>query len=98
LLSLALVEGVTDRGIETILKHCSSLHYLDIYCMKNVTGSSFSYISRYAHDLNFLVVEEFCNNEKEANLKALSALNTNLRVYRTQTWKTGGKYRCRLLQ
>jgi hypothetical protein len=98
LLSLALVEGITDKGIETILKHCSSLHYLDIYCMKNVTGSSFSYISQYAHDLNFLLVEEFCNDEKEANLKALSALNSNLIVHRTHTWKTSGIYRCRLLQ
>lgn len=98
LLSLALVEGVTDKGIETILKKCSSLHYLDIYCMKNVTGSSFSCISQYAHCLNFLVVEEMCNDEKEANLKALLALNSNLRVHRIHTWKTGGVYTCRLLQ
>ncbi|XP_021916289.1 uncharacterized protein LOC110828159 isoform X2 [Zootermopsis nevadensis] len=98
LLSLALIEGITDKGIETIVKHCSSLHYLDIYCMKNVTGTSFSYISQYAHDLNFLVVENVCNNEKEANLKALSALNSNLKVHRRNMWKTGGIYGCRLLQ
>jgi hypothetical protein len=98
LLSLALVEGITDRGIETILKHCSSLHYLDIYCMKNVTGSSFSCITQYAHELNYLVVEERCGDEKEVYLNALLAVTSNVRVYRTHTWKTGGTYRCRLLQ
>jgi hypothetical protein len=98
LLSLALVEGITDKGIETILKHCTSLHYLDIYCMKNVTGSSFSYISQYAHELTFLVVEESCSAEKEKNIKALLALSSNLKVHRTQTLKSGGKYRCKLLQ
>ncbi|XP_023704501.1 F-box/LRR-repeat protein 7-like isoform X2 [Cryptotermes secundus] len=98
LLSLALVEGITDKGIEAILKHCTSLHYLDIYCMKNVTGSSFSYISHYARELNFLVVEESCSDEKEKNIKALLAFSSSLKVHRTQTWKTGGTYRCKLLQ
>jgi hypothetical protein len=97
LLSLALVEDVTDKGIEAILKHCTSLHYLDLYCMKNVTGSSFSYISQYAHELNFLVIEESCSDEKEKNIKALE-FSSNLKIHRTQTWKTGGTYRCRLLQ
>jgi hypothetical protein len=98
LLSLALVEGVTDKGIEVILRHCTSIHYLNIYCMKNVTGSSFSCISEYAHELNYLVVEESCSDEKEKNIKALLALNSNMKVHRTQTWKPGGTYRCRLLQ
>lgn len=98
LLSLALVEGVTDKGIEAILRLCTSLHYLNIYCMKNVTGSSFSCISKYAHELKFLVVEESCSDEKEKNIKALLAFSSNLKVHRTQTWKLGGTYRCRLLQ
>jgi hypothetical protein len=98
LLSLALVEGITDKGIETIVQHCTLLHYLDIYCMKNVTGSSFSCISQYAHELNFLVVEESCSDEKEKNIKALLAISSKLKVHRTQTWKTGGLYQCRLLQ
>jgi hypothetical protein len=48
-LCLAFIDGITDKGIEIILKHCSSLQYLKIYDMKNVTGSSFTCIPQYAH-------------------------------------------------
>jgi hypothetical protein len=97
-LSLALVEGITDKGIEIILKQCSSLHYLDIYDMKNITGVSFNYIPRYARELSFLVIEDLCDDEKEMHLKTLLELNSKLRVHRTNTWKIGEPYTCRLLQ
>ena len=58
-LSLALVEGITDKGTEIILKHYSSLHCLDIYDMKNITGSSFTCMPQYAHKLNFLSLKTF---------------------------------------
>lgn len=97
-LSLALVEGITDKGTEIILKHCSSLHYLDIYGMKNINGSSFTCIPQYAHKSNFLVIEDFCDTEKEENLNALLKFNSKVRVHCTSTWKIGGTYKCRLLQ
>ena len=77
-LSLALVEGITDKGIEIILQRSSSLHYLDIYDMKNITGSSFTCIPQYAHKLNFLVIEDFCDTEKEENLNSLLKFNTKV--------------------
>jgi hypothetical protein len=98
MLSLALVEGITDKGIEIILKHCSSLHYLDIYHMKNITGSSFTCIPQYAHKLNFLVIEDFCDVEKEENLNALLKFNSKVQVHHTSTWKKGETFKYRLFQ
>jgi tRNA A37 threonylcarbamoyladenosine biosynthesis protein TsaE len=97
-LTLAHVEGITNNGIEMILKHCSSLHYLDIYGMKNITGSSFICIQRYAHELNVLVIEDWCDELKEMQLKELLEFNSKLRIHRTHTWKAGETYTCRLLQ
>jgi hypothetical protein len=97
-LSLALVESITDKGIEIILKHCRSLHYLDIYNMKKVTGSSFICIPQYAHELNSLVIEDLCDDEKEKNLKTILESDSKLRVHRTKTWKIGETYSCKLLQ
>jgi hypothetical protein len=68
MLSLTLIEGITDKGIEIILKHCSSLHYLDIYNMKKVTGSSFICIPQYAHELNSLVIEDLWDEEEEEKI------------------------------
>ena len=96
-LSLAFVETVTDTGIETILKYCSSLNYLDIYEMKNITGSSFSCIPQYAHNLQILIIEEFCEIEKEENLNVLKRLNSKLHIHRVSTWKFGEVYMCGLL-
>ena len=97
-LSVAFVEGVTDTGIETILKHCSSLQCLDIYEMKNITGSSFTCIPQYAHNLKFLIIEDFCEIEKEENLNALIKFNSKAQVHRISTWKIGAAYMHRLLQ
>ena len=98
ILSLAFVENVTDTGIETILKYCSSLLYFDIYEMKNITGSSFSCILQYAHNLQILIIEEFCETEKEENLNVLIRSNPNFHVHRVSTWKFGEIYTCGLLQ
>jgi len=98
MLSLAFVKGITDKGIEIILKNCSSLHYLDVFAMNDITGSSFSCIPQYAHKLNFLVIENYCDTEKKENLNALLKSNSKVQVHCTSTWKPGETYKCRLLQ
>ena len=97
-LTLAHVEGLTDKGLEIILTNCSSLHYLDIYSVKDITGSSFMCVPQDAQKLNFLVVEDFCDGEKEGNLNTLLQFNSKVRAHHTSTWKTGETYMCRLLQ
>lgn len=69
--TLALVVRITDKGLEIILKHCSSLHYLDIYGVHYITGSSFKCIPQYAHRSHFIVIEEFCGIEKEGEFECI---------------------------
>jgi hypothetical protein len=97
-LTLAHVESITDKGLESFLKHCSSLHYFDIYGMKNITGSSFACIPQYAPKLDFIIIEEFCGIEKEANLNALLRFNSKVQVHCTSSWKIGKTNMCKLLQ
>jgi hypothetical protein len=89
MMTLAFVEGIADSGLEFIFKHCSVLHYLDTYGMKNITGSSFSCIPQYAHKLNYLVIEHSSNFGKEEHLNAMLKLNSKVRVYRTHIWQIG---------
>ena len=95
-LSLAFVEGITDKGLEIILKQCPSLRHLDIYGMKNINGSSFICIPQ--HTLLSLVIEKICVTEKEDHLSELLKLDPKLHVLRTNTWKIGETYMCSLLQ
>jgi hypothetical protein len=98
MLTLANVKGFTDYGLQIVLTNCTSLHYLDIYGMSDITGSSFACITQHAHKLNLLVIEYFCNSQKEENLKALLRSNSKVQVRRTNSWKFCENVTCRLLQ
>jgi len=88
-LSLARVKGITDKGMEIIIKQCSSLKYLDIFEMQSMTGSSFACIPQYAHKLNFLLIEDFCDMEKEDNYIAYLKFNSKFQVHCTPNWESG---------
>lgn len=86
-LYLAFVEGITDKGLEIILKQCSSLRHLGVFGMEDINGSSFICIPQYAHKLISLVIEKICDTKKEEHLNELLKLDPKLYVLRSNIRK-----------
>ncbi|PSN56419.1 hypothetical protein C0J52_09532 [Blattella germanica] len=96
-LSLALVNGITDNGLFTIVAKCQYIHYLDVFCMQLVSGSVFGLIWNCAPRLNCIVVEEMCNAKKEKFVKVLQE-SFKIQVNRPLFWSSDGSYGCKFLR
>lgn len=85
-LSFTKCSSMTDVGVEAVLSHCPHLLSLDLNGGLGVSGQSFLLIPSKTPNLQLLVVEEDCSQEKNKIIKQLLE-NFFLKIETISTWK-----------
>lgn len=78
--------GVSDDGVQSVLRSCSKLESLDLNGALGVSGKSFLDIPYHTPHLKLLIVEENCSDQKNEILKTVAEKH-GISVSTVSSWK-----------